>query len=57
MDKLALTSENVVELWYSFALEKPKPTHSIPQDEWISSIKALSHGKLHPQKALYINPR
>lgn len=25
------------------ALEKPKPTHSIPQDEWVSAISALKH--------------
>jgi hypothetical protein len=43
MEKVGVTSESVIELWYSFALEKPKPTHSIPQDEWISTIKALSH--------------
>lgn len=30
IDKIGLTSESQIELWYSFALEKPKPTHSIP---------------------------
>lgn len=35
--------EQTVEIWYSFALDKPKPTHSIPQDEWVSTIKALTH--------------
>ena len=26
-----------------FALEKPKPKQSTPQDEWISTIEPLSH--------------
>ena len=43
MDKLSLSSETVVEIWYSFALDKPKQKVSIPQDEWISVIRALSH--------------
>jgi hypothetical protein len=30
-------------VFYTFALEKPKPTKSTPQDEWISSIRSLSH--------------
>ena len=30
MDKLSLSSETVVEIWYSFALDKPKQKVSIP---------------------------
>ena len=30
MTKVSLTSESIVEIWYSFALDKPKPTISIP---------------------------
>lgn len=41
MDKLSLQTETVLEIWYSFALDKPKKTLSIPQDEWISAIRAL----------------
>lgn len=45
MAKINVTSESVLEIWYSFALDKPKPTLSIPQEEWISVIKSLSHFK------------
>lgn len=45
MEKLLITSENVLEVWYSFALDKPKQKISIPQDEWISAIRALHHEK------------
>jgi len=45
MDKLSLQAEQVITIWYSFALEKPKQKLSIPQDEWISALKALSHFK------------
>lgn len=45
MDKLMITSEVVLEIWYSFALEKPKQKVSIPQDDWISALKALHHEK------------
>ena len=45
MDKLQINSETVIEVWYSFALEKPKPKISVPQDEWISVIRSLYHGK------------
>ena len=38
-----LSSETVIQIWYSFALDKPKQKVSIPQDEWISVLKALSH--------------
>ena len=30
MDKLMITSEVVLEIWYSFALDKPKQKVSIP---------------------------
>jgi hypothetical protein len=45
IDKLGgqISSEQSIEVFYTFALEKPKPTHSLPQDEWISSIHSLSH--------------
>ena len=45
MEKINVTSESVLEVWYSFALDKPKPTLSIPQEEWISVIRSLSHIK------------
>lgn len=45
MEKLMVTSENVLVVWYSFALEKPKQTMSIPQDEWVSVIRSLHHSK------------
>lgn len=45
MEKVKLTSEHVLELWYSFALEKPKPKISIPQDEWVSVLASLRHLK------------
>lgn len=30
MDRQSLSSETVVEIWYSFALDKPKQKVSIP---------------------------
>ena len=45
MDKLQITSESVIEIWYSFALDRPKPKISVPQDEWVSTIRRLCHGK------------
>ena len=45
MDKVQLTSEHVLEIWYSFALDKPKPKISIPQDEWVSVLTSLRHLK------------
>lgn len=45
IDKLGVSNEKVIEITYLFALEKPKPTHSMPQEEWISTIKALNHSK------------
>ena len=43
MDKLSLKSESVVEIWYTFALKKPKPSFEIPQEEWISCLKAMTY--------------
>lgn len=43
MDKQQLSSETVIVIWYSFALDKPKQKVSIPQDEWISVLRAMSH--------------
>jgi len=43
IDKVGVSTEATVEVWYSVALDKPKPHKSIPQDEWISSISALKH--------------
>jgi hypothetical protein len=43
LDKVSANTEESVEIWYSFALEKPKLQSSIPQDEWISVVKSLSH--------------
>ena len=45
MDRLQLTGEHLMRLWYSFALDKPKPSVSLPQDEWISAISSLKHEK------------
>ncbi len=39
IEKTGASIEEKLEIWYSFSLEKPKPTMSIPQDEWISTIK------------------
>ena len=40
-----MTGEHLIEVWYSFALDKPKPTVSLPQEEWISVLHSLKHGK------------
>ena len=40
MDKLMVQAEQVLEIWYTFALEKPQKKISIPNDEWISVISA-----------------
>jgi len=42
MQELQLSNESVLRISYFFALDKPKPEKSIPQDEWISHIQ--SHG-------------
>jgi hypothetical protein len=41
MDKLNLESEQILEVYYTFALDKPSKKVSIPTDEWISTIFAL----------------
>ena len=43
MLQLSLSNENLIDIHYLFALEKPKPTKSNPCDEWISSIAQLNH--------------
>lgn len=42
-DKLSIQNEESIDVYYQFSLDKPKPTHSVPQEEWISTIKSLSH--------------
>jgi len=43
MLQLDLSNEQVIDIHYFFALEKPKPTKSNPCDEWISTICPLTH--------------
>lgn len=38
IEDLGLSSESVLKIDYFFALDKPKPEKSIPQDEWISHL-------------------
>jgi hypothetical protein len=38
MEELQLSGETVLQVSYFFALDKPKPEKSIPQDEWISHL-------------------
>ncbi len=45
MELMDLNNEKVIEIWYFFALDKPKPKISLPQEEWISVLKSLSHLK------------
>lgn len=40
---LELSNEQVLDIHYFFALEKPKPTKSTPCEEWISTIAPLNH--------------
>jgi hypothetical protein len=54
IEKVGFNTEQVIDITYLFALEKPKPTQSIPQDEWISSIKSLSHSKLFYIRLIYL---
>ena len=39
---MKLSTEATIEVYYLFALEKPKPKQSTPCDEWISKIAPLS---------------
>ncbi|TNV79220.1 hypothetical protein FGO68_gene6698 [Halteria grandinella] len=43
IDKQGKGGEETIEVYYTFALDKPKPSKSIPQDEWICTVKSLSH--------------
>lgn len=43
LTRLSFSNESTVEVWYLFALEKPKPKHTSPQDEWVSVICPLRH--------------
>ena len=43
LDQLSISNEKTVEIYYLFALEKPKHKQSTPQDEWISVISNLTH--------------
>ena len=43
LTQLSQSNETIVEVFYLFALEKPKPKHSSPQDEWVSVICPLNH--------------
>jgi hypothetical protein len=44
--------EKVVEIWYSFAIDKPKLDKELPQDEWVSCIRPLS-GMLNSKAKTY----
>ena len=54
MDKVQMTSESVIEIWYSFALDRPKQKASMPQEEWISVISALKHHKNVKEKSYIV---
>ena len=43
LEQLSLSNESIIDVYYLFALEKPKPKKSTPTDEWISAISSLSH--------------
>lgn len=43
VSRLAISNESVIDVYYLFALEKPKPKHTSPQDEWVSCISSLRH--------------
>lgn len=42
LEQLKLSTETTVQVYYLFALDKPKPKQSTPCDEWISKIVPLS---------------
>ena len=54
MDKVQMTSESVIEIWYSFALDRPKQKASMPQEEWISVISALKHHQNLKEKSYVV---
>ena len=43
LEQLSMSNEMTVDIYYLFALEKPKQKQSTPQDEWISIINNLTH--------------
>jgi len=43
LTRLNKSNETTVEVYYFFALEKPKPKHTSPQDEWVSVLAPLQH--------------
>ena len=43
LSRLSKSNESTIEVFYLFALEKPKPKHTTPSDEWISQICPLNH--------------
>lgn len=43
LTRLNKSNETTVDVYYFFALEKPKPKHTSPQDEWVSVITPLHH--------------
>ena len=43
LEHLKLSTETTIEVYYLFALEKPKPKQSIPCDEWVSKIATLAN--------------
>jgi len=45
MEDLSISNESVLEIEYMFALDKPKPQTSTPQDEWISGIQCLGNAE------------
>ena len=42
LEDLKLSTESTVQVYYLFALDKPKPKQSTPCDEWISKICPLA---------------
>ena len=45
LTRLNKSNEQVIQIYNLFALEKPKPKHTSPQDEWLSCIQSLRHFK------------
>lgn len=43
IERLNKSNETTIEVYYFFALDKPKPKHTSPQDEWVSVITPLHH--------------
>jgi len=43
IEKYHIHVEKSLEIYYSFAIDKPKETASIPQEEWISTLRPLTH--------------